>query len=280
MAARIDSLDISLFTLDVGNAGAAQNLLARLTGYELGLPQTVANTKGIAQRHQRGKVTAVEETFRVSLNQEDGSNVVQTALDISALTIGGSAYVTQARSTKLAIRTLVDEGKAYNSMKKWSNATGTDYSLDAELMVSAAAAHALETAAESSTATDKELTTTWTFGGLTITAPMVLSSLNRTGESERIQMLSVSLQGNGAPTSPSGTGTGFVEILWRMLLGTAEFAAIIHPAGTTSGARLISSHASRKALMLELNIDGNEEEVLRWEGTLQMTGGGIGGNQS
>jgi hypothetical protein len=279
MAARIDNLDVSLFTLDVGSASAAQSFLARLTSFENASTPTVANAKGIAQRHQRGKVTAVEDTFKFGLNMEDGSNAIQTALNVTKIDLGGASYLTQARSAKFSAKTLTDEGKALATMKKWANATGTDFSLEVELMVTAAAAHALETAAESSTAADKELALDIAFGGLTFTCASILNAVTRKGEMEKIQVLTAQFTGNGTPSAPSGSGTGLAEVLYRMMVGTAEFHAVLHPAGTAGGSRLISSHETRKALMLDLDIECNEEEIIKWSSTLQLTGGGISGNQ-
>lgn len=279
MAARIDNLDVSLFTLDVGSASAAQSFLARLISFENASPPTVANAKGIAQRHQRGKVTAVEDTFKFGLNMEDGSNAIQTALNVTSISIGGTDYLTQARSAKCSIKTLTDEGKGMATMKKWANAVGTDYSIDTELMVTVAAAHALETLAESSTASDKEVAVTFAFGGLTITSAMILQGVARKGEMEKIQTLSVQLSGNGTPSAPSGSGTGLAELLYRALVGTAEVHAVLHPAGTSGGNRLISSHATRKALILGLDIETTEEEIIKFSCDLQLTGGGISGNQ-
>jgi hypothetical protein len=200
MSARKTTLSYSAFALD------SNDLLAYLTSSSFSVDPTLVNGAGVADTNEVNVWAGAKGTFTAKVNYS-ASAVPATNLNVTAFTVGGTAYLGDLRSGSLKFSNPSAEGKGLADKFAYPNAVGgRSIEFTGSLLVpSATVLHALMTKAASATVSDKSVAMSLTIGSETYACNMVLGNVTHQGERGGLQELSVTMKGAAAPSSPTGT---------------------------------------------------------------------------
>jgi hypothetical protein len=199
--------DVSVFTL----GGTA--LIATFRGGEVTF--TNMDDEGHTATMKANSPQLVKKSVDLKFSLVDNVSGISrvTNLNVSALTIGGTAYVAELESGTMTIGYVSQEVDGVGDMFTYTqNIRLGDVTLSANLYCPAAAVPAIVGLGASATASDAVLDVTLTINGVSFTMPMFISSVGHSVERDGPQMIPVTLKlrddgDANIPNAPTGTTT-------------------------------------------------------------------------
>lgn len=155
-------------------------------------------------------------TFDLVANSS-GGGARATNLDVSALTIGGTAYVASLQNATLSIG-YVSDSDVSGEADKWAfpqNIRLGDVTIDGTLKIEASAAPGIIAIGLSATLTDAVADVTLTVNGVPYTMPMIIEKVGHMVKRDNVQECQVTLKlrddgYTNIPNAPTGT-TSIIE---------------------------------------------------------------------
>lgn len=252
MANPLTSLNMAAFDIDGGD------LLALLKTASVSGDNDAADARGISDRYEFNLAVKQGQKVDFTVFQLNGSSVVDTNLDISLWSIGGTDFLGSVRGGAINISTSAKEGSSIASEYKYPVPTSTPIEITTDRMIfSTAITDDLLTGVQA----DFAVTVSIHFGGQTVTLPMMLQAGSVKMDRGEITMENVTLKGRGTPIAAGGS------LMAKILTGTAAVGVTLDNGGTT-----YATDGGQYAIITRLNTRFADAAIIEMEGTLEVQG--------
>lgn len=170
-----------------------------LQGLTWNLELVNSNGKVIDDRYSKAVGTKKRHTFSASLFHRN--TTLQTNLDVTVASVGGTDILALVRSGSLRVTTITDEGSGIADAYTYPWAMGTEIELSIEKLVSTSAAFA---GLGDGVLTGFAVAVSIAVGGTAFQAPMILTGVVHQIDVDKIQIENCTLSLDGAVTACTG----------------------------------------------------------------------------
>jgi hypothetical protein len=216
-------LNVSVATLE------SDNLRVLAKSMNLQVVNRSASSRAIADTNEKMCATKKAAIFTVDAPSQ-GASCQIGALDVTALTIGGTNYLGSCTSLGLDVRNTFVPAEGISDEWETLVFTGQSITGRATLNVPLTIARAIITSAFSTTLSDTNVSLSFTLNSITVTVPVMIGDLSWGVVMGAEQLLNITFGERGAVSAPAGTTTLLEKVLNAP--GTSQTLALQTKAST------------------------------------------------
>lgn len=262
MSARATQLDVSVLTV---NSVDYTNLVNTVT-----LTKNVATAEGQAITRKYNNPQAVKNSWNLSFTARNTKVAPArvTNLDLTAHSIGGTAHVANTESLTINVNAVHAMGDACEDGHAFPVYTGSTIDGSAVLKVPTGSVPLM---AALDSPGDADLAFTFTLNGVTVTFPIIVTSVAHNASVGQVQTVNVSFVGQDPltgdhPSAPTGTTT-----ILEKVLNAPQTALAIAFTSKASGGVAYTGNALIQSYSVNISNSAVVEESMTWAGVGALT---------
>lgn len=267
MSARATQFDVSVLTVDSVNYTGIVDSVS--------LTKTVATAEGQAISRKYNNPQAVKNSWNLSFsskNTKSGAFRV-TNLDLTANTIGGTAFAADTESLTINVNAVHAMGDACQDGHAFPVYTGSTIDGSAVLKVPTGSVPLM---AALDAPGDADLSFTFTLNGVQVAFPILVTGLTHTAAVGQVQTVNVTFVGQDPltgnhPVAPTGTTT-----ILEKVLNAPQTALAIAFTSKANGGVAYSGNALIQSYSASINNSSVVTESMTWVGVGALTDAATG----